>query len=107
MALLTVRYSDLGNNDMAKRGEIGCKLSTGEFVETSTGRLTTPFPKVSCASPIKASNTVKRVDAWLCANAIAEAESRGDEFVLLQFRNENPAKIPPATKDSMEEYLFG
>jgi len=48
-----------------------------------------------------------RVDAWLLANAVAEAEARSDRFNLLQFQAENPRGIPQASKDAMELYLFG
>lgn len=90
-----------------RRGTVGDKLVAGEVVQTSSGRETTPFPKISTNSERKLSMTLRRVEEWLQKNALAEAESRGDEFNALQFRNENPGKIPKAVKDSMEEYLFG
>jgi hypothetical protein len=90
-----------------KRGEIGAKLAPGEVVTTASGRQTTPFPKGSVETNRKATAWVKRVEAWLHENAVAEAESRGDKFNLGQFKGENPAKLTQATKDSMEEYLFG
>ena len=90
-----------------RRGKVGDMLAAGEVVTTASGRKTTPFPKLASDTNRKTAATVKRVDAWLHANAVAEAESRGDDFVLQQFKSENPAKMPPASKDSMEEYLFG
>lgn len=90
-----------------RRGVVGDMLATGEVVQTSSGRSTTPFPKIDVTSDRKAGNTVKRVDEWLHSNALAEAEARGDEWNAMQFRNEKPGKMPPATKDLMEEYLFG
>jgi hypothetical protein len=83
------------------------RLAEGETATTSSGRKTTPFPKVDTSSNRKADNTVKRVDKWLWENAIAEARSRGDDFNLRQFESENPARLPQASKDSMNEYLFG
>jgi len=68
--------------------------------------MTSPFPKINLKSERAATNTLARVDAWLLANAIAEAESRGDRFNLIQFRAENAKSIPQASKDAMELYLF-
>ena len=50
---------------------------------------------------------MKRADKWLRENAVEEARVRGDDFVLQQFESEDPTKLPPATKDSMNDYLFG
>lgn len=90
-----------------RRGKVGDMLSAGEVVTTSSGRQTTPFPNIDTSSDRKAQNTVKRVDKWLHENAVEEARSRGDDFNLTQFQSEDPANLPPASKDSMEEYLFG
>ena len=90
-----------------KGGEVGGKLSVGEVVLTASGRNTTPFPAIDTSTNIKAANTVRRVDAWLRENAIAEAESRGDRFNGRQFTASDPKKLSQADKDGMEEYLFG
>jgi hypothetical protein len=89
-----------------RKGKIGDMLASGEQVLTVTGRATTPFPKVDTSANRKAINTVRRVDAWLRENAILEAKARQDDFNLRQFESENPANMPPATKDGMELYLF-
>ncbi len=91
----------------ARQGKVGDKLGAGEVVLTSGGRKTTPFPKIATDTDRKATATVRRVDAWLLENAIAEAKARGDDFNLGWMQRENPASLPPATKDSLEEYLFG
>lgn len=78
----------------------------GEVVLTSSGRETSPFPKVSNKTNRKAVNTVRKVDSWLMDNAIEEAKSRGDEFNQRQFE-QNRDKPSQADKDSAEEYLFG
>lgn len=90
-----------------RKGEVGGMLSSGEVVLTTSGRETTPFPKIDTSTDRKASNTVRKVDAWLLENAIAEAESRGDNFNARSFRAENAKNLPQASKDSMEEYIFG
>lgn len=82
-------------------------LSSGQVVRTLSGRATTPFPKIDTETNRKTIATVKKVDKWLFDNAIEEAKFRKDDFVLNQFKCENPAKMPQATKDSMHLYLFG
>lgn len=89
-----------------RRGEVGGKLGSGEVVTTSSGRQTTPFPKVSVNTNRKATGTIKAVDLWLMQNALDEARSRGDEFNARQFEA-NLAKPQRADKDAAEEYLFG
>jgi len=94
-------------DDTIPRGQVGMLLSTGDVVLTSTGRETTPFPKVDTSTPRKAANAVKRADQWLLQNAVIEAQSRSDEFNLRQFEAElTGATIPQASKDAAEMYLF-
>lgn len=88
-----------------RQGEEGMKLESGEVVLTATGRETTPFPRVDTSTERKATSTVKRVEQWLMDNAIAEAESRGDEFNARPFRA-NRDKPSQSDKDSAEMYLF-
>jgi len=95
-----------GSNDPYRQGAVGIKLAEGEIVRTSSGRLTSPFPKIGFGSDRKASNTLKRVDQWLMENAVAEAEARGDGFNALQFRA-SMSMPQKCDKDSAEEYLFG
>ena len=90
----------------AQPGQIGAMYAQGDTPLTSSGRLTTPFPKVQGDTNRKSIATVKAVDGWLMQNALDEALSRGDEFNALQFRA-NLAKPQTADKDSAEEYLFG
>ncbi|EMM6788246.1 PLxRFG domain-containing protein [Pseudomonas aeruginosa] len=89
-----------------RRGEVGGKLGSGEVVTTSSGRQTTPFPKVSVDTNRKATGTIKAVDLWLMQNALDEARLRGDEFNARQFEA-NLAKPQRADKEAAEEYLFG
>lgn len=91
-----------------RRGEIGMQLGAGEIVLTSSGRKTTPFPKVSLGSNGQAAKTVAAADRWLLDNAAAEARARGDEFNAPTFEADAKLKsIPQASKDAAEEYLFG
>lgn len=91
-----------------RRGEVGGKYASGEIVTTSSGRQTTPFPKVKLDTKRKVSNTLKNVDQWLLQNALQEARARGDEFNASGFEQDLKSTIiPPATKDAAEEYLFG
>ena len=90
-----------------KRGTVGMMLATDEVVATQTGRETTPFPTLRFGTDRKATNTDKRVTAWLINNAIDEAKSRGDEINTLQFEAIDLKNVSQADKDSAEEYLFG
>jgi hypothetical protein len=85
--------------------KIGCKLAAGEVVLTSTGAMTTPFPKIDLTTNRKAQNTVANVDAWLIQNAIEEAKRRVDRFNLRQFEGIT-RKPSQSDKDSAELYLF-
>ncbi len=89
------------------RGTVGMMLATDEVVTTQTGRETTPFPTLKFGTNRQATNTDKRVVAWLVNNAINEAKSRGDEFNTHQFEAINLKNVSKADKDSAEEYLFG
>lgn len=89
-----------------RQGSVGMKLEAGEQVRTSSGRETTPFPKIDTTSKGKTTNTFKRVDQWLMQNALDEATARGDDFNARQFEA-NKDKPSQADKDSAEEYLFG
>jgi len=90
-----------------RRGKIGDKMAAGEVVLTASGRETSPFPRVDVTTNGKANRTVERVNNWLMANALREAELRGDEFNARQFRATNWLNPSQADKDSAEEYLFG
>ena len=93
------------NKPAPEKGVIGQKLESGQVVLTTSGRETTPFPKVATDTVSKTTATVKKVDAWLMENAHAEAVSRGDNFNARQF--EGVKKPTQSDKDSAEEYLFG
>lgn len=90
-----------------RKGKVGDKLSEGEIVLTSSGRLSSAFPKINCETERKTLNTIKRVEQWLINNAIEEAKFKNDSFALLLFQNESVKNLPQASKDCMEYYLFG
>ena len=79
----------------------GKPIMPGDVFQTSSGRVTTPYPK---------QKSVKHATQWLIDNAVAEARARGDDFNVTSFSAETPGKggfLPPATVESMQEYLFG
>lgn len=86
-------------------GKVGQKFAAGDQPLTTSGRKTTPFPRVDVTTNGKASNTLKRVDEWLMSNAALEAEARGDEFNARMFRA-NLKDPSQSDKDSAEAYLF-
>lgn len=86
-------------------GFVGMKLAAGQIVTTTSGRPTSPFPKVEIDTNRKAANTIKRTQDWLITNAIEEASARDDGFNRRSF--ETARKSPsPADLDSAELYLF-
>lgn len=90
-----------------RSGIVGDKLSAGEVVLTSTGRETTPFPKIGTGSERKVQNTVVRVEKWLLQNALDEAVARGDKFNQRGFEQALKSDSPSQSdKDSAEHYLF-
>lgn len=105
-AMKQARAIIAGEATQPRRGTMGDMLESGEVVLTASGRSTTPFPKINFGNNRAAGNTMKAVDKWLMENALAEAESRGDEFNARQFRA-NKDKPQQADKDSAELYLFG
>lgn len=75
-------------------------LSSGEVTVTITGHETTPFPKITKRG------IEKKVNQWLLDNGRLEAERRQDRLMILCLKNENH-KLPQATKDHINLYLFG
>jgi hypothetical protein len=90
-----------------RQGRVGMMLSSGQVVLTSSGRKTTPFPKVKTDTDRKATATVKAVDRWLIDNARDEARARGDDFNATMFGRVSLVSPSQSDKDSAEEYLFG
>lgn len=96
---------------LAPIGVVGQYLGVGDVVITSSGRKTTPFPKVDISTNRRANKTIKEAALWLWDNAILEAEARGDTWNLRRFKHDAPQKaieglFPQASKDSFESYLF-
>lgn len=82
-------------------------LASGQVVLTGTGRPTTPFPRIDISSERRAANTVKRVQAWLIGNALAEAQARGDTWMVRQLGCVDLGNLSTADMDSAHLYLFG
>lgn len=97
--------ADQGSNertlDEDGRASDGKPIKPGDVFRTSSGRGTTPYPK---------QKGEKYASQWLIENAVAEAESRGDDFNAGSFRGEKAGRdggLAPASRDSMLMYLFG
>lgn len=86
---------------------LGVFMSCGDQMITISGRLSSPFPNLSFGK-IATGRTLKSVERWLCENALEEARSRGDTFNEVVFESElkSVGRLPQASKDSMELYLF-
>lgn len=74
---------------------------------TLTGRVITNPPLIRISSNRKALNDIKKVQQWLLDNAREEAEHKQDSYFLLLIKNEKAGKLPQATIDSLNVYLFG
>lgn len=81
-------------------------MAAGETRQTKSGRETTPFPKIHTTNNRAASLTLKKVEQWLLDNGRAEAESQKDQFFQTQLKNEKAGKLPPATIEAINLYLF-
>lgn len=79
----------------------GTMLETGKSYVTASGRMTAPVPKLGKS----VANNLRKTREWLLDEGIAEARAKGDEFVLAQFENEDPKKLPTATVEALNTYL--
>ena len=76
-------------------------------VETVTRRRIAAPPRIRLDTNRKCQNDVKKLEAWLKEQAIAEAASRGDDWNLMQFQAMKAGKLTTAEKDGANLYLFG
>lgn len=74
---------------------------------TCTGRAVPPPPVIRLSSERKAKNDLNALRSWLLTQGIAEAEARNDDFNLLWMRREDPRRLPQASVDLLNVYLFG
>lgn len=88
-------------------GKIGMFVSSGDQIITKTGRLTTPVPILKFGK-INTGKTIKALEYWLCDNARLEAIARKEDMNIAIFTAElkYAGRLPQASKDCMEEYLF-
>lgn len=76
-------------------------------MKTITGREIPNPPQIRLDSNRKAINDLKKLDQWLLDQAFDEAKSRNDDYFPLLIKNEKAGKLPVATKESINLYLFG
>ena len=76
-------------------------------IETITRRRIAAPPRIRLDTNRKCQNDVKKLEAWLKEQAIAEAASRGDDWNLMQFQAMKAGKLTTAEKDGANLYLFG
>ena len=86
-------------------------LQEGETTTTSSGRTTSPAPKGSTGSSNRAwTNALRRMDAWLLAEGLAEAKHRGDlqgEWLTGMWAHLDAKHMTIAERDTLNDYLFG
>ena len=96
-AVKTTAVREMGQGGRPADGK---PVLPGDVFRTLSGRETTPYPKQKSG---------KYATQWLIDNAIAEAQSRGDDFNATVFAADKPGKdgsLPQASIESMQMYLF-
>jgi N12 class adenine-specific DNA methylase len=76
-------------------------------VRTQSGREINAPPQIRTDTNRKATKDLLAQKQWLLDQAIAEAEARQDDYNLNWMRNEKASNLPPASVDSLNQYLFG
>lgn len=80
---------------------------------SKSGRKLPPYPDKAITSERMAKSQLRAADQWIIEQAIAEAESIGDDFNATGFRSELDANgklkqsLPPASRDAAFLYTFG
>lgn len=82
-------------------------VGEGDVFRTSSGRETSPAPRIDTTTDRKLQGSLIRMREWLKQNAIDEAKARGDNFNLTQWSALNPNNWSPADGDAVNLYLFG
>lgn len=113
MTTTTASSSSVTATTARRRGGAGMLLASGEQVLTTSGRVTTPFPRIDMSASRRAASTLRRVDAWLLANARTESQgARHRRSVALRTghgRGPQMAEVgnlSSADKDTCEMILF-
>lgn len=83
------------------------KIGAGMTVRTASGRALSNVPKVAMTSDRAASASIKKMDAWLHAEAIAEAKATGNDWNQTLLKGINPKRMTPADRASVNLLLFG
>lgn len=85
-----------------QHGHMGMKLAAKQRVLTTSGRITGPFPAWTKAT----GRLAKRIDVWLHAEYVAEAQFVGDDYALILADAADPKRLSGADRDQFESYLF-
>jgi len=86
--------------DVYGHREDGKPILKGDVFTTSTGRHTTPYPKVGVRGKVKANN-------WLIENYRLEAEARHDKFNVTLSKAMNPKNFTQSDIMGIHLYLWG
>lgn len=76
-------------------------------MKTTSGREIPNPPKIRLDSNRKTTIDIKKLQFWLLEQAKEEATSRNDDYFLTLIKGEIAGKLPKATMDSINLYLFG
>ena len=58
-------------------------------------------------APVPEFKSYKPVAQWLYNTAMADAYATGNDYIATLFEREDPRRLPQATMDALNLYLFG
>jgi hypothetical protein len=76
-------------------------------IQTVTGRRIPAPPRICADTARKSMNGIKKLDAYLKEEALAEAQSRSDDYNLVWIDQLRPGRFSVADRDLANDYLFG
>jgi hypothetical protein len=78
-------------------------LGGSKWVTSSGRRIAVP---VIIVGKQRITTCIRMMDSWLLQEVFLEAEARGEEHIKTLFGGEKPGKLPPASRDALNDYLF-
>ncbi len=74
---------------------------------TLSGRVISSPPIIRLDTNRKACMDLVKVEMWLLRQGKEEAIARNDDYFQVFIQGEKAGKLPQATKDCINQYLFG
>lgn len=102
----TKRVGDTAKDRSAQPEAKPAMIGTGQRMRSQSGREIVA-PKIASGSDMQARNTLKRMDAWLHTEALAEAKATRNDYLETLLKGINPKRMSPADRDMVNIALFG